>query len=357
MAGMSSRFFDYGFKKIKYELPIKNKRMIDCAIESLGVPNDSTFLFVTRYDIELPGKIIKIDKVTEGPACSAFLAYDHLDENKPLIVTNCDQILEYNYDQFISECSKYDGCVMTYTPAYELNIGDVDKNSFISFNPTRVTEKIVISNNALTGVHYFKTAKLFKEGYEYMVNNNIRAPNGEFYISLVYRSLVELGYDIGMYKLGGDEHFYPVGEPLDYFKYIGSFPIFSVYDGYQFGTAPVVYKKGKIYVEGDELTESPINYTRGWMIGDFEPSFLRRKTYEVGYGTHSNDQQNFFHVHEYITEVNLLLEGELNINGHDIKPGSVFIIPPGYICCPLFTKDCKIICVKTPSIPSDKVLY
>jgi hypothetical protein len=93
------------------------------------------------------------------------------------------------------------------------------------------------------------------------------------------------------------------------------------------------------------------------MIGDFEPSFLRRKTYEVAKMSHIKGERHDFHVHEYATEINLLLEGELDINGHTILPGCVFILSPGYIACPLFRKDCKLICVKTPSIPTDKILY
>ena len=52
-----------------------------------------------------------------------------------------------------------------------------------------------------------------------MVKNNIRAPNGEFYISLVYQSMIENNYKISIHKLQDSEYFHPVGEPLDYFNY------------------------------------------------------------------------------------------------------------------------------------------
>ena len=353
MAGLSSRFFKYGFKEPKYNLPIKGKRMIDLAIESLNIPCGSDFFFVTREEIDgLPGRVIKVDTVTDGPACSAMLAYNYIDRDKPLIITNCDQVLEYSYDNFITECEKHDGCVMTFSDG-----NPTTKSSYIAFNPTRLTEKIIISDNQLTGVHYFKTANLFKIGYDYMITKNMRAPNGEFYISLVFQALVELGYSVGQYKLSGNEKYHPTGEPLDYFKYLGPFDMFNVYDGFQFGTAPVVYKNGKIFVEGDELEEDPDKYTRGWMIGDFEPCLFRRTDYELGILTHPKLVHHDYHVHNECTEYNLLIEGKINLNGYTITPGKVFIIPKGYISCAIFENTCKILCIKTPSVPRDKVLY
>jgi hypothetical protein len=82
-----------------------------------------------------------------------------------------------------------------------LAIGAKDKHSFIHLNSggqiDECREKIVLSENALVGVHYFKTARHFKEAYEYMVRKNMRAPNGEFYLSLCYQSMIENGHTVG----------------------------------------------------------------------------------------------------------------------------------------------------------------
>lgn len=356
MAGLSSRFFNYGFKKIKYELPVDRKgtRMIDAAIQSLCVTQDSKFYFLIREDVKnLKGTIVKTDNVTQGSASSVNILYDYLDENKPLIVANCDQIMEYSYDNFIRECSKYDGCVMTY---HDETMSP--KNSFISFNPTRVTEKIPMKNShPLTGIHYFKEARMFREGYDYMVKNDIKAPNGEFYVSLVYQALVELGYTIGMYKLSGNEKYHPIGEPIEYFKYIGDFEQFPVYDGFKFHSC-VEYKDSNVYVEGTLINyEIAKDYTRGWVVGDFDPCLFRRTEYEVGILKHEKLVHHDYHVHYECDETNLLLSGNMNLNGIDINPGTIFIIPRGYISCAVFNEDCIIVCVKTPSKPKDKVCF
>lgn len=361
MAGLSSRFFKYGFKKIKYELPMTNgKRMIDMAIETLGVPTNSKFFFVIREDVQgLPGDVTKIDYVTDGPACTCNLVYEKLNPEEPLIIANCDQVLDYNYNKFIETCEKYDGCVMTYSLGdSQTPIGSIDKHSYFKEDPPQFTEKIVISDNPLTGIHYFKKAKYFKEGYDYMIYKNMRAPNGEFYISLVYQALIQIGCKIGQYKLGSTEYFYPVGEPQDYFDYIGQIRKFKVYDGYKFGDSPVIYSNGSIYVEGQCINDIDLtNYTRGWIIGDFEPCLFKRTDYEVGILTHVKNVHHDFHVHNKCTEYNLLLEGLIELNGQFIYPGDVFIIPKGYISCALIRETSRVLCVKTPSIPSDKILY
>ena len=40
--------------------------------------------------------------------------------------------------------------------------------------------------------------------------------------------------------------------------------------------------------------------------------------------------------------------------GEDLKAGDVFIVYPGEIADPVFHEDCKVVCIKTPSIPGDK---
>ena len=47
----------------------------------------------------------------------------------------------------------------------------------------------------------------------------------------------------------------------------------------------------------------------------------------------------------------------MTINNFDIKAGQVFIIPKGQIACPIFMSDCELIVVKTPSKPTDKILF
>jgi NDP-sugar pyrophosphorylase family protein len=368
IAGLSSRFYNYGFKTIKYNLPMNTQldTMLYKSIETLNVPEGTTFIFITRFDnIHIKPfrkyKYIfkKIDYVTDGPASTVNLIRDFIDDDEPIIITNCDQVLDYNFDEFIKS-SKGVGTVMTYKPNYKLILGSQDKHSFIDStkNPPKFTEKIVISEDALTGVHYFSKGIYFKMGYDKMIELNLKAPNGEYYISLVYEALSILGYNTGIYRLSETENFYPVGEPNDYFDYLYNISdykniIFDVYDGYKFGESPITIEEGLSYSKIENLSE----YTRGWLIGDFEPSIIRTTYYELGIMKYVKNSYHQFHIHQECDEYNYLIKGEIKINNFVIKAGQVFIIPKGQIVCPIFMKDCEIIVVKTPSKPTDKILF
>ena len=54
--------------------------------------------------------------------------------------------------------------------------------------------------------------------------------------------------------------------------------------------------------------------TRGWFIGDFLPSALRTKDFEVGLVKHKKGDTWDKHYHEHVTEVSLFLKGKVRVN-------------------------------------------
>jgi len=96
------------------------------------------------------------------------------------------------------------------------------------------------------------------------------------------------------------------------------------------------------------------NMFRGWFIGDFVPSVLRTKYFEVGLLTHNKDEDWPSHHHKIATEINVLLSGSMTINDKHIYVGDIFVIDPNEISTPKFLEDCKILCIKTPSFIGDK---
>ena len=98
------------------------------------------------------------------------------------------------------------------------------------------------------------------------------------------------------------------------------------------------------------------NFTRGWVIGNFAPSILRTKDFEVGLLREVKGTKPAAHFQKIATEYNILVEGHLTICGEEIFPGDVFVIDPLEIAEPIIHQDSTIVCVKTPSVPEDKVL-
>jgi hypothetical protein len=96
------------------------------------------------------------------------------------------------------------------------------------------------------------------------------------------------------------------------------------------------------------------DFIRGWFIGDFTPSIFRTPNFEVGVLHHHKDELWPAHYQKVATEFNVLLSGSLSINNQLILVGEIFIIEPLEIAEPIFHEDCKVLCIKVPSLPNDK---
>jgi NDP-sugar pyrophosphorylase family protein len=228
MAGRGERFKKDGYTKPKPLIEFNGKTMIEYAIESLNIPGDFIFVVYKYSDENLniqldkilrrySDKIIVIDYITEGPAASAILAKEYINNDDGLIITNCDQIMEwdtYHFCNFLNS-SELDGLVVTYE-------SNTEKNSYIKLNQhgfgEKLAEKEVISNYSLNGIHYWRKGKYFVDSVEEMIRKDIRC-NGEFYISLTYNEMINNGLNVGIYNIDNEKH-HAVGTPEDLETYI-----------------------------------------------------------------------------------------------------------------------------------------
>lgn len=95
---------------------------------------------------------------------------------------------------------------------------------------------------------------------------------------------------------------------------------------------------------------------RGWYVGDFEPTAYRTKDFEVSVMTHRKGESWPAHYHEKSTEINYLLEGNMTLQGRYMEAPTIFVLEPGEIADPTFHTDVKLVVIKTPSAPGDKVI-
>jgi dTDP-glucose pyrophosphorylase len=425
MAGLGTRFTDYGFKANKYMLPItvNLETMIEKAIVSLCVDTntyDATFVFVTRLitkeieDVltyickknEYKYIIFDLKNLTDGPATTVYNAREHIPKEHSLIISNSDQVLDWDFSCFMEKASKSNGCVLTYTPKYHIEIGQLDKHSFAKVNTqghvTDVAEKIAISNVALVGVHYYEKASFFFDAYKVMIANNIRAPNNELYVSLTYKVMLQQNRSVAIYHIDQKkECFFPTGEPQDYFDYLykcGGYKLAPQQVNNMQLLPNVMYKtfhrgeiyrhdryclciltgelQGKIYcnkpsIVFTECTKAVIvedidtheddksiyecnDFVRGWFMGDFTPSICKTKEFEIGYLHHKKNERWDYHYHKESTEYNILIKGEMLINNIIMKENDLFVIQKNQIACPQFLQDCRVLCIKIPHVKNDK---
>lgn len=95
---------------------------------------------------------------------------------------------------------------------------------------------------------------------------------------------------------------------------------------------------------------------RGWVIGDFDPSLLRTKEFEVGILKHPKGEKWPAHYHKIATEYNVLISGSMRLCDVELNEGDTFILEPYEIADPTFHTDCTIVCIKVPSNTNDKYL-
>ncbi len=227
-AGVGSRFKVEGYSDIKPMIKIGDKTMIYRAIKSLNLKGQ--YIFVVNKEngqikelIEEINKvvfnpiIIEIDYITEGPASTALLASDYINNDTPLVIANCDQIMEWGEEEFLDiiKSTDKDGLVVTYKVQTE-------KNSYVQLdengNAIRFAEKQIISDHSLNGIHFWKKGSDFVNSTKEMIEKNIRT-NNEFYISQTYNELVGIGKKIGIYEININKH-WAVGTPNDLKRYI-----------------------------------------------------------------------------------------------------------------------------------------
>jgi len=94
----------------------------------------------------------------------------------------------------------------------------------------------------------------------------------------------------------------------------------------------------------------------GWFVGNFSPTAFKTHNAEVSYKIHPKGEVWDKHYHEHLTEINLLIEGEMIIKNTKVRQGEIFILEPKEIADPVFLEECKIICVKIPNITGDKII-
>lgn len=227
-AGTGSRFKIEGYSSIKPMIKIGDQTMIERAITSLHLNGQYIFVvnkgngqleeLIAEIKRVVPNAIIiEIDYVTEGPASTALLASDYIDNDTPLVMANCDQIMEWGEGEFsdIIFNTDKDGLVVTYNVSTE-------KNSYVKLDENGdallFAEKQIISEHSLNGIHFWKKGSDFVSSTKQMIEKNIRY-NNEFYVSQTYNELIEMGKKIGVYEIPTNKH-WAVGTPNDLKLYL-----------------------------------------------------------------------------------------------------------------------------------------
>lgn len=216
IAGDGKRFKDVvGYVKPKPLIDVNGIPMIQRVIDNLNV--DGHYIFVVRSEHCIESflrtlvpecKIIVLNSVTQGAACTTLLATDYINNDTPLMIANGDQLVNWDVGRFIYSTfeKNADGGILTFNANHP-------KWSYVAVNSmgnvTNVAEKRPISNIATVGIYLYKKGKDYVHYAKQMIKNNIRT-NNEFYVAPVYNEFIADGRKIVTYPC---KEMWGIGDP------------------------------------------------------------------------------------------------------------------------------------------------
>ena len=143
----------------------------------------------TLLNLITPGcKIVEVDGITEGAACTALLAKEYINNDAPLFFANSDQYAEWDSNEFMYKMqeTEADGGIVTFKAIHpKWSFAKINEQGYVA----EVAEKNPISDNATVGFYYWKHGFEFVKYAEQMIASNTRV-NNEFYVCPVFNEAI-----------------------------------------------------------------------------------------------------------------------------------------------------------------------
>ena len=221
MAGAGSRFSQAGYTFPKPLIEVNGKPMIQVVVENLNI--DAHYIFLVQKDhyekynlkqllnlIAPDCDIVIVDGMTEGAACTTLLAEHLIDSDKPLLMANSDQYVEWDSNEALYEfsASNADGGILSFKATHpKWSFAKTGEDGFVS----EVAEKNPISDNATVGIYYWKHGSDYVKYANQMIDKNVRT-NNEFYVCPVFNEAIQDGKKVRLKMI---DKMWGIGTPED----------------------------------------------------------------------------------------------------------------------------------------------
>lgn len=215
MAGNYSRFKNDGYKVPKYLLPWKHHTILSEILTQMqGFKN--IFLVANLKDDAFINHILKIQDYfniprshliltsdTSGQAETVAIGLEKTKIDGPFLIHNIDTIL-YNRDYKLIE-----SLLIKHSGYIDLFISNNHEYSYVLLNNencvTAISEKILISKFATSGLYGFSSVEMYKSYY-----------NKEVFISEVYKNMISQNEKILGGKMYTEQETLVLGSPTEY---------------------------------------------------------------------------------------------------------------------------------------------
>jgi NDP-sugar pyrophosphorylase family protein len=227
MAGRGQRFVDQGYADPKPLIPVAGKAMIVRALECLPTPASRVLVVQREHQkserfreaaASLGGRIVALDAVTQGQACTAKVGLEGIDPEVPVLFAPCDTGYVYDVAALRKlEAAGYDAIAWTargHLPA----LWRPQMYGWVQVSNGRVVKTAVkkqvagvppAEQEVITGTFWFRDVATFLREEQAMEAANDRV-NGEFYIDTIVKRMVEQGAKVAAFTV---DKYIPWGTP------------------------------------------------------------------------------------------------------------------------------------------------
>ena len=237
MSGSGERFRRAGYQVPKPLIEVDGKPIIAHIVDLF--PGETDILFICNQDHLDDGKfemreflsrycptsrVVSIQPHKLGPVHAVLQAENAIALDTPTIVTYCDFACFWHYvdfRKFVRE-TNCDGAVVCYRGFHphmlrNTNYGYVQETGRIvsDYREKESFSDDPMSEFASTGMYYFASGELMLEACRAAIKKDL-STNGEYYVSLTYKPLLEAERDIVVYEV---PHFMQWGTPDDLTHY------------------------------------------------------------------------------------------------------------------------------------------
>jgi NDP-sugar pyrophosphorylase family protein len=231
MAGAGSRFAKVGYDKPKPFIDVAGKTMIERVMDNLHIPGARYVLLaqhahmekeaamVRRLQRDYPATFLPVDGLTEGAACTVLQGNREFASDVPLLIANCDQIIDFELAAFVNDARArdLDGSILIFRDAErspKWSFARLDERGLVA----ETREKVAISDLATVGIYLFRRGSDFVYWAVDMISRNERV-NNEFYVCPIYNYGIRRGARIGTYEIPATA-MHGIGTPEDLAIYL-----------------------------------------------------------------------------------------------------------------------------------------
>lgn len=94
--------------------------------------------------------------------------------------------------------------------------------------------------------------------------------------------------------------------------------------------------------------------TKGWFVGNFEPTLVPTNDCEVAVKTYQKKDKEKPHYHKIATEITVIVKGKVRMFEQEFSEGDIVVVEPGEITSFEALEDSINVVVKIPGINNDK---